>query len=49
MRPWKWGVPLSGLQPEALIVYPADPCEIDILSDDGTRELQGVACKKLPP
>lgn len=43
------GVSFSGLQPEALIVYPADPNEIDILSDDGTRELQGVACKKLPP
>ena len=42
-------VSFSGLQPEALIVYPADPNEIDILSDDGTRELRGVACKDLPP
>jgi hypothetical protein len=42
-------VSFPGLQPEALIVYPAYPNEIDILSDDGTRELRGVACKDLPP
>jgi len=38
----------TGLQPEALIVYPDDPNEVEILSDDGTRELHGVACKDLP-
>jgi hypothetical protein len=41
-------VSFPGLQPEALIVYPDDPNEIEILSDDGTRELLGVACKDLP-
>jgi hypothetical protein len=39
--------PRLELQPEALIVYSADPNEIEILSDDGTRELLGVACKNL--
>jgi hypothetical protein len=42
------GVPFAGLQPEALIVYSEDPNMIEILSDDGTRELSGVACKELP-
>jgi len=42
-------VSFSGLQPEALIVYPDKPNEIEILSDDGRRELLGVACKDLPP
>lgn len=42
------GVSFTGLQPEALIVYPEDANTIEILSDDGTREIRGVACKDLP-
>jgi hypothetical protein len=42
------GVSFTGLQPEALIVYPDDKNGIEILSDDGTRELLGVECKNLP-
>jgi len=42
------GVSFTGLQPEALIVYPDDPNTIEILSDDGTRDIGGVPCKDLP-
>ena len=41
-------VSFTGLQPEALIVYPDDPNTIEILSDDGTRVIGGTACKELP-
>jgi len=41
-------VPFTGLQPEALIVYPEDPNTIEILSDDGTVQVHGVTCKDLP-
>jgi hypothetical protein len=40
-------VSFTGLQPEALIVYPDDPKTIEVLSDDGTRVLNGVPCKDL--
>ena len=42
------GVSFTGLQPEALIVYPEDAHTIEILSDDGTRDIGGVVCKDLP-
>jgi hypothetical protein len=42
------GASFSGLQPEALIVYPDEPNTIEVLSDDGTLEVHGVPCKKLP-
>jgi hypothetical protein len=42
------GVSFTGLQPEALIVYPDEPSTIEILSDDGTRDIGGVPCKDLP-
>jgi hypothetical protein len=42
------GVSFAGLQPEALIVYPDNAKTIEILSDDGTRDIRGVACKDLP-
>jgi hypothetical protein len=42
-------VSFTGLQPEALIVYPDDANTIEILSDDGTVDIHGVACKTLPP
>ena len=43
------GVPLAGLQPEALIIYPGEKGGIQILSDDGTREIGGVSCKRAAP
>ncbi len=40
---------LKGLNPEALVVYPEFPQnEFQILSDDGTRQVQGMDCKRLP-
>jgi hypothetical protein len=42
-------VEFTGLQPEALIVFPETPDEIVILSDDGTRLVDGVQSKDLPP
>lgn len=42
------GVSFTGLQPEALIVYPDDAKTIEVLSDDGTVELHGKSCKDLP-
>jgi hypothetical protein len=42
-------VDFAGLQPEALIVFPETPDEIVILSDDGTRLVDGVQSKDLPP
>lgn len=41
-------VSFTGLQPEALIVYPEDASTIEILSDDGARDIGGRACKDLP-
>jgi len=42
------GVSFTGLQPEALIVYPDQAKTIEILSDDGTQDIHGTACKDLP-
>ena len=42
------GVSFTGLQPEALIVYPDNANTIEILSDDGARDIHGVPCKNLP-
>ncbi len=42
------GVSFAGLQPEALIVHPDNANTIELLSDDGTRDIRGVACKDLP-
>ena len=41
-------VSFAGLQPEALIVYADNANTIEILSDDGTRDIHGVPCKDLP-
>lgn len=40
-------VSFAGLNPEALIVYSSKKSEIHILSDDGTREINGNECKKV--
>jgi hypothetical protein len=40
------GVDLSGLNPEAIVIYPGRN-EIQLLSDDGGLEVAGTACKDL--
>lgn len=42
-------VDFDGLNPEAMIVYPAERTKIQILSDDGTKEVDGEECKDAPP
>jgi len=42
------GVDLHGFNPEAVIVYPHTPDSFQLLSDDGTMLVGGVACKLLP-
>jgi len=38
----------KGVNPEALVVYPDTPLnEFQVLSDDGTRKIQGMDCKTL--
>jgi hypothetical protein len=39
---------LKGFNAEAVIVYPGQHSEFQLLSDDGTVEIDGVCCKKLP-
>ena len=41
------GVDFQGLNPEALIIYPEEKTRIQILSDDGSKDVEGVACKDL--
>lgn len=41
------GVDLSGLRPEAIVVYPGRRDEILLLSDDGGVLVDGMECKKL--
>lgn len=43
------GVNLKGLQPEALIIYPEEKAKIQILSDDGTKQVDGMDCKEAKP
>lgn len=42
-------VDLKGLQPEALIVYPAEEAAVQVLSDDGTVQVEGRDCKRARP
>jgi hypothetical protein len=35
----------NGLQPEGMIVYPADKMRVQVFSDDGTRKTGGKICK----
>ncbi len=43
-------VSFAGLTPEAIIVYPElGSRRVQILSDDGTKRVNGIDCKKLPP
>ena len=39
------GVNFSGLHPEALIIYPEEKTKIQVLSDDGTEQINGKDCK----
>jgi hypothetical protein len=43
------GVNFKGLQPEALIIYPEEKTKIQLLSDDGMKEVDGKDCKKAKP
>jgi len=38
----------TGVHPEAVVLYPEEMSQIQILSDDGGRTLQGSDCKDLP-
>jgi len=40
-------VDFQGLHPEALIVYPTEKSRIQVLSDDGSEPINGIACKDL--
>ena len=42
-------VDFSGLQPEAMVIFPEHEGSILIFSDDGKRRMAGGECKKLPP
>ena len=42
------GIDLHKINPEAVIVYPNDPRGFQLLSDDGTRLIDGSICKHLP-
>jgi hypothetical protein len=42
------GIDLQDLNPEALVVYPEHPKSFQVLSDDGTRRVEGLECKRLP-
>jgi len=39
---------LNGINAEAVIVYPGQRESFQLLSDDGTVEIDGICCKKLP-
>lgn len=39
------GVDLAGLNPEAQVIYPQQDAAFQIISDDGTRDLDGKQCK----
>jgi hypothetical protein len=43
------GARFDGLQPEAIVIYPGDGREIQVLSDDGTRRVGGVECRNATP
>jgi len=42
------GVDFGGLSPEALVVYVAETTRIQVLSDDGTKSVDGEDCKDAP-
>ena len=41
-------VDLEAFNPEAIVVYPNNPDSFQLLSDDGTQVVFGMACKRLP-
>jgi len=46
---WLWNIHLEKLNPEAIIIYPDRGFgEVQILSDDGKRHVEGQRCKDLP-
>jgi hypothetical protein len=48
LDPWPTSTPLTGLNPEGLLVFPGVPAiDLLLLSDDGGQKINGVDCKKL--
>lgn len=47
-EPEKLKANFGSLRPEGLVVYPGNPDEVQVLSDDGTLEIDGERCKDLP-
>jgi len=43
------GIDFQGLRPETLILYPGEDGKVQVLSDDGTRQIDGVDCKRVEP
>ena len=41
------GIDLHKINPEAVVVYPGEPRSFQLLSDDGTRLIDGTICKRL--
>ena len=41
------GLHLRDFNPEAVVVYPEGREAFQVLSDDGTLEIDGMACKRL--
>lgn len=42
------GIDLQKINPEAVVVYPELPIGFQLLSDDGTKLIDGMICKRLP-
>ena len=42
------GIDFTGLTPEAIVMYPGEKNKLQIISDDGTKLVDGVACKTAP-
>jgi len=43
------GINFNGLHPEALVVYPGEKTKVRILSDDGSKQVDGIDCKEAKP
>ena len=43
------GIDFRDLRPEALIVYPDDTAGVQVLSADGTKDVDGTPCKRAAP
>lgn len=43
------GIQFKGLNPEALIIYPEEKTKVQVLGDDGSKQVDGMDCKDAPP